>query len=211
MPSKLLITATRTKLATVFAEWQRFQRAEPEKYQAAAAKLVNGTPEDYGAASADHFLQVLAHVECKQRTPLKIIVEADPPRNLTLNTNDTIYDVARGLEWTRQTLSDKCVTHQRATQIAADCRIGGYTDWRLPTIKELLTLVDYERCKTAIDTTLFPDTKNDWYWSSSLYAGDSGLAWIVNFNHGYAYYYFRDSNDGFVRAVRSVAPASPGQ
>ena len=47
--------------------------------------------------------------------------------------------------------------------------------------------------------------------SSSLYAGDSDNAWIVNFNNGNANYNYRDNNNGFVRAVRSVAPASPGE
>jgi len=52
-----------------------------------------------------------------------------------------------------------------------------YTDWRLPTIQELFTLVDYSRCNPAIDTTIFPNTEASSYWSSTAYAHNPNYAW----------------------------------
>lgn len=64
---------------------------------------------------------------------------------------------------------------------------SGYSDWRIPTVKELATLVD--RCITppsapAINTTIFPASKPMSYISSTVDANDSSRFWYVNFADG---------------------------
>jgi hypothetical protein len=78
---------------------------------------------------------------------------------------------------------------------------GGYSDWRMPTLKELSTLVDYSTYDPAIDTAIFPNTVSSYYWSSTTYAYDTYLAWLVYFYHGYDYY-GNKSYSYYVRAVR---------
>jgi hypothetical protein len=62
------------------------------------------------------------------------------------------------------------------------------TDWRLPTIQELLSLVDYTRSEPAIDTTFFRDVPKDdcwWFWSSTPDASaPADYAWVVYFSYG---------------------------
>ncbi len=106
----------------------------------------------------------------------------------------------------------------------------GATDWRLPTRDELIGLVycsdgEYNKlteeslnsndygyiCKSnesnltttspTINTTYFPNTQNNWFWSSSPYANVSYYAWIVNFYYGNSSNYNKSSNDN-VRLVR---------
>lgn len=58
----------------------------------------------------------------------------------------------------------------------------GYSDWRLPSLHELLSIVHYGRYSPAIDTVFFPNTKS-WYWSSSSNLA-GGYAWFTNFTTG---------------------------
>ena len=79
------------------------------------------------------------------------------------NGDGTVSDLVTGLMWTQDPGSKK--TWDEAVAGAKKCRIGGYKDWRLPTIKELYSLIDFNgidpdpRSGTAsvpfIDTEVF--------------------------------------------------------
>jgi len=55
------------------------------------------------------------------------------------NGDGTITDLNTGLMWTRDPGSKK--TYKEAIADARQCRVGGYDDWRLPTVKELYSLI----------------------------------------------------------------------
>jgi len=64
----------------------------------------------------------------------------------------------------------------------AHCSSLGY---RLPTVKELSTLVDLTVTPgPKIDQTAFPDTPATSFWTSSPYAGSPSAAWGVSFKDG---------------------------
>jgi hypothetical protein len=55
------------------------------------------------------------------------------------NGDGTVSDLVTGLMWEKDPGEKK--TFNEAVSGAASCRTGGYTDWRLPTIKELYSLI----------------------------------------------------------------------
>ena len=118
-------------------------------------------------------------------------------------TGDVVHDTTTGLEWQHEHAGP--MTWQAAMDYAAKIGDG----WRLPTVFELVTLVDYERHTPA---SAFPAMPVVAFWSSSSYAGSASNAWYVNFYHGHI------SNDGktstsYVRCVRRpvVGPSDLGR
>jgi len=58
------------------------------------------------------------------------------------NGNGTVSDLNTGLVWVKERGAK--VTFEEACTGAARCRVGGFGDWRLPTIKELYSLINFE-------------------------------------------------------------------
>ncbi|MEW6380803.1 MAG: DUF1566 domain-containing protein [bacterium] len=123
-----------------------------------------------------------------------------------------VRDNATGLIWEVKTddnsIHDKDITYKWhdaigkfITSLNAE-KFGGFSDWRLPFVKELSMLVDRGTCNPAINRKYFPNTMSSAYWSSTAGAYDTNSAWCVNFSSGGVGYGSR-SGSGYVRAVRS--------
>jgi len=124
------------------------------------------------------------------------------------NGDGTITDTHTGLMWQQPTATG---THswQQALYYCDALAHAGFTDWRLPTIREALSLLDWDQPSEMIDTTYFPDTGvYSMYWLSTTYADDSSHAWLVESGHAEGYDVKPDSN--YVRAVRGGQALTPG-
>lgn len=109
---------------------------------------------------------------------------ADAPPGRYTVANGTVRDHRTGLLW-QQTVSGSSYTHPQATTYCVGLSLGGFTSgWRLPTVAELLTLADRTRANPAIDPFSFPSAPSAVFWSSTLFSGNSTIAWIVNFSFG---------------------------
>ena len=72
--------------------------------------------------------------------------------------------------------------------------------WRLPTIEELISLIDFNSFQPACH---IKNSRSSHYWSSSPYAYGSSYAWYVFFYNGAVGYYVKDSHY-YVRCVRNI-------
>lgn len=96
----------------------------------------------------------------------------------------------------------QCNTQAYVAAVNAAGLCGASSGWRLPTRRELLSIVHLGTNSPAIDGNYFPNTQSNWYWTSDLYAPDPAFAWNVFFNFGYAVALDLDGNV-HVRLVRS--------
>ncbi|MEY4510619.1 MAG: hypothetical protein RLZZ450_2741 [Pseudomonadota bacterium] len=104
---------------------------------------------------------------------------ADRYKVSTEAIGEVVTDARTGLVWQRTVNADS-YTWDAAK---AYCSALG-SGWRLPGLKELLTLVDPTRTRPSIATVAFPNTPADWFWTASPDAGSSGYAWGVSFDGG---------------------------
>lgn len=75
----------------------------------------------------------------------------------------------------------------------------GHHDWRMPTVAELESIVDYGRGQPSIDPLYFPNTPSgiaaaqSGFWTSYGYVNDYTQAWYVSFYAGSSYYASRST------------------
>ncbi|MBI5749112.1 MAG: DUF1566 domain-containing protein [Nitrospinae bacterium] len=122
------------------------------------------------------------------------------PPSYTDNGNGTITDNVTGLIWQKED-DNTPRTWSDAGTYCDNLTLGGQSDWRLPSKKELISIVNYGTYNHAINTTYFPNTNSSYYWSSTTVANYSSDAWSVNFSYGYVDGYGKSSSY-YVRCIR---------
>jgi len=126
------------------------------------------------------------------------------------NGDGTVSDTCTGLVWQKDTADvngdgaitweGDALTWQDALKYCDALVFAARDDWRLPNIRELLSIVDYSRNDPTIDPVFGAISR--WYWSSSTGGFWPVLAWGVLFSIGLGGYDGKDSSY-YVRAVRS--------
>jgi len=157
-------------------------------------------------------------------------IQAGAPLRYVDNGNGTITDLNTGLMWEKMCSEDPpggtCPAEHSVDMVynwsdAFDVKVAslntgsfaGYDDWRVPNVKELQSLVDFDVIDPAVDAAFSSGcvdpcsvaacscTAADGYWSSTLLATFPTYAWGVFFGIGTV-----DGVDGTdtlrVRAVR---------
>lgn len=122
-----------------------------------------------------------------------------------------VKDNVTGLVWEVKTSENMSARFDwdKAKAYAADLNLGGFSDWRLPSITELAYLVDHSVNPNSIpqpgpmlNNLYFPNTGNFYYWSSTTKPGSIGSAFNYNFSQGSDNTLMKSSKLS-VRAVRS--------
>ena len=120
-----------------------------------------------------------------------------PASRFTDNGDGTVTDKATGLQWKRcsegqtwssGTCTGSATTHtwQQALQLAGGVSYAGQSDWRLPNVKELASIVELACSEPAIDLAAFPGPLGGFkVWTSSPAASQVNVAHGVNFSGGF--------------------------
>ncbi|CAA6798889.1 MAG: Unknown protein [uncultured Sulfurovum sp.] len=128
-----------------------------------------------------------------------------------------------GLMWEKETAEEEInwINWYDAMEYAKNLRLGGYDDWRLPTIEELKEVIF--SCGGIViaqhdDNLKVVRAKNNsnklyqechkskgfssiYYWSSSINVNDTSDAWGINFYGGDTYSFYKNGSVE-VRCVR---------
>jgi uncharacterized repeat protein (TIGR01451 family) len=139
-----------------------------------------------------------------------------PNPRFTDNGDDTILDNLTGLMWTKDAnLPGAMLTWQDGLDYVAGMNAGtypnfGYTDWCLPNVDELESLINADEAKNAtwlsdqgfINVQANPNQ----YWSSTTDAYNTSRAWIIDMELGFMY-----SSDKLSSYAYNVWPVRAGQ
>jgi hypothetical protein len=107
---------------------------------------------------------------------LPFLLQAKP----YISNNDTVTDIKTNLQWIKSWNSDWNTNRfdwNGALNYCENLVFAGQSDWRLPNIKELSSIIDRTHVNPAIDTEAFDQARGDArYWSSTPGGWIVGLA-----------------------------------
>lgn len=107
----------------------------------------------------------------------------------TDNGDDTVTDNQTGLMWTKTANLCGRRTWNDAVFFCENLFSSGHTDWRLPSVPELFSLIDYSQYNPVLPSDHpFTGVQSDRYWTGTTYASITDFAWCVSMGVGDVYY-----------------------
>jgi formylglycine-generating enzyme required for sulfatase activity len=109
---------------------------------------------------------------------------ANAPAGRYAVANGTVYDSQTRLTW-QQGIPATMFTMANAAAYCGGLSATLAGTWRVPTVKELQTIVDYSKVTgPMIDSNAFSGTPSARFWSMSGVADNSSYEWYVSFADG---------------------------
>jgi len=101
------------------------------------------------------------------------------------NGDGTVTDLNTGYMWQQgDSQNNRKYTFSEANDYCSALNLAGYSDWYLPSITQLISLIDIRRNHPSIDIDYFPDCIDYGYWSDQSSYENYNYAWYVNFSYG---------------------------
>lgn len=148
------------------------------------------------------WLQAVPAQTCKTKNSLALT----PAKQFTSHQNGTVTHLKTGLMWQVCSVGQKwqagsCKGQAKAltwlaamqsTQKANQQKLVGFDNWRLPNIKELKSIVEYQCYYPSINLKIFPNTPNGYYWSATPDVDSRYGAYGIGFGRGEGFSDYRD-------------------
>lgn len=127
-----------------------------------------------------------------ESTPISRFKAGDDGTLIDTKLKRTWLRCAIGMKWNGSTCEGNTLTYNfRDTLIQVDelnaKKVGGRSDWRLPTVDELHSIAEPRCFKPAINLQAFPFSPESGFWTGTAEEGVQPRAWIVHFRHGQRY------------------------
>ena len=131
---------------------------------------------DFGTGEAkDHLLTENNKVRCVSGKELS--------NDFKYLSQFEVLDNATGLIWQKeQDLSTRI--WRNSVMYCEESSLSNNSDWRLPTVKELASIIDYNKYSPAIDNLSFKNTISYPYWTSTSDIGGSSSRLAIHFESG---------------------------
>ena len=125
----------------------------------------------------------------------------------TIGGDVVVIDRATGLMWAADGNAAGCnlggvSTWSFAVTYAEALTFAGFTDWRLPNVKELMSIVNYSKTLSSIDEPPFSNTGSNIFWTSTTYRQLTTSAWRIAFTFGSVAANAKSDPFGSLRCVR---------
>ena len=102
----------------------------------------------------------------------------------TLLAERVFVDKSTSLIWQdHQDNRELSITYYQSQDYCEKLVIGKYNNFRIPTLRELQSIVNYKKYDPAIKKG-FDYVSNEYYWSTTPFADDNKIVWLVNFKKG---------------------------
>lgn len=139
-------------------------------------------PNDYNKTTLEKF-NVFSRIKTGQTTSYIANDDGDYQMEVSrsyTDNGDTVQDNATGLIW-QQEDDNTTRTWADAQTYCSGITLDAYSNFRLPTIEELVSITDKSRTNPAIDP-IFTNTNSgdrDFYWSITTFMVDTDSAWTT--------------------------------
>ncbi|WP_233078325.1 DUF1566 domain-containing protein [Rheinheimera soli] len=120
------------------------------------------------------------------------ITTTKPISSFQLNTDGTVLDTTTKLMWSRCLVGQSWDSSSRSCTGTAQqldwpealteskrSTLAGFSTWRLPNAKEVLTLIERSCVDPAINLTAFPASNSENMWTGTTVVNEPDRAWAI--------------------------------
>jgi hypothetical protein len=100
-----------------------------------------------------------------------------------LQAGTSKIDEKTGLIWQDNPQMPAELDYLKAQKYCTNLSLDGFSDWHLPTIKELATILDLKTYRPALKNG-FQMRIEERFWSATPDAGNPRNAWVISFSYG---------------------------